>query len=131
VGASVAASVGSASGSSSVSGISPTPVSTGGHYAGVAYTGRRPKRDLIDRDREDIKQIIRGQLKEVRAEIIKAEVPQEVKEQARAVIKPLQQSIDVQALQNEIVRVRQMLHMWEQQVKREREEDEELLFLFH
>ena len=131
VGASVAASVGLASGASSASGVSPAPVSTGGHYAGVAYTGKRPKRDLIDRDREDIKQLIRGQLKEVRAEIIKAEVPQEVKEQARAVIKPLQQSIDVQALQNEIVRVRQMLHMWEQQVKREREEDEELLFLFH
>lgn len=116
----------------------PQTQSEGGHFAGVQVVGRkRKKRDLVDRDREDIKRLIREQIEGVRQEIVQAEVPQEVKKQARAAIQTYQSasSVDVQAMQEELSKVRQMLHMWEQQVKQQKlqrqiEEDEELLMMF-
>lgn len=106
--------------------------STGGHFAGVGVIGRkRKKRELVDHDREEIKHLIRMQLDEAYAALFQPEIPEEVQEQAAAIIQQFQRpEIDFEALQQEAFQVKQMLHMWEQRARQKQiDEDEELLMM--
>jgi hypothetical protein len=121
----------------------PQPQSEGGHFAGVGVVGKkRKKRDLVDRDRDEIRHHLKLQLDEAYAALFQPEIPAEIQEQAAAVIKQLKQpgrNDNIPALQQEVFHIRQMLTLWEQQARqqaeyqrlqRQAEEDEELLMMF-
>lgn len=114
----------------------PQSPSEGGHFAGVGVVGKkRKKRDLVDRDRDEIRHHLKLQLDEAYAALFQPEIPAEIQEQAAAVIKQLKQpdrNDNIPALQQEVFHIRQMLTMWEQQARlqRQTEEDEELLMMF-
>lgn len=121
----------------------PQAPSEGGHFAGVHVVGRkRKKRDLVDRDRNEIRHHLKLQLDEAYAALFQPEIPAEIQEQAATVIKQLKQpgrNDNIPALQQEVFHIRQMLNLWEQQARqqaeyqklqRQTEEDEELLMMF-
>jgi hypothetical protein len=104
----------------------------GGHFAGVGYH-KQPKKREHKKD-DEIRQSLLRQIEGEQEEIEQSAAPIEVKAQAARIVNPYvaePESVDIATLEQDLVRVKQLLEHWQAEVQRGIDEDEELLFMFH
>jgi len=115
----------------SASGTAGSP-QQGGHYGGATLDRKRKKeRRHDDPDKEELRRslenLVDGKVEQLKEEITQPEIPQEIKKQAAKIIKAYQKpGIDLTVINNDIEEIKTLLQA---EIRRQQDEDEELLFM--
>lgn len=122
----------------------PTPVSTiptGGSGYPVYWQGKRRKRKLTDQPNKHLAYILDKVVSEYYGEIISSDLPQAVKKEAAAVVKPFVETkkkgipkttqVDWAALQRDADAVGTILQIWHEELLAKEIEDEDEFMMMH
>lgn len=119
------------------------PQGGAGHPARIDWQGKRRKATLADQPNEHLRQILDRVVSEYYGDIVAADLPQSVKKEAAAIVKPFAEKqaryksvpkaaeVDWVALERNAEAVASLIRLWNEELALQNEDDEILMILLN